>query len=152
MHICLLLLLFVLLLLLLSGDTYWKTLLGYALSPHATAGSEARESSGNSAGRWSGTLLHTSGPTLHDVLCGPSSCRRASGRAALARCGGGSGAGRRWQSKSSRPARSAPGSVRPRSTRPSCSDTRTSWASSPLTTKVRRQDFWKLAHPEGTPR
>lgn len=68
---------------------------------------------------------------------GPSSSRRASGRGVSGRFGVVNGAARRWPWRSSHPARSAPGSARPRSTRPWCLDTRTFWASSLPTTRVR---------------
>lgn len=73
---------------------------------------------------------------------GPSSSRRASERGVSGKYGGVSGVGRRWLWRSSPPVRSAPGSARLRSTRLWCWDTRTFWASSLLTTKVRRLRIW----------
>lgn len=73
---------------------------------------------------------------------GPSSSRRASERGVSGKCGGVSGVGRRWLWRSSPPVRSAPGSARLRSTRLWCWDTRTFWASSLLTTKVRLLRLW----------
>lgn len=67
----------------------------------------------------------------------PSSSRKASGRDALVKCGGVNGAARRLPWRFSPLERSAPGSERQRSTRPSCWGTRTFWASLLPTTKVR---------------